>query len=79
MVAFWWRVQMLASSEKRDVSAHAAKTSRRQVCLQKREPMKLLTSQAQNIVRVVGLSSLLCAVIAAFCARSCSKQYKVMN
>lgn len=26
MVAVWMRVQMLASSEKRDVSAHAAKT-----------------------------------------------------
>lgn len=54
MVAVWMQVQMLASSEKRDVSAHAAKTIRRQVCLQKREPMKLLTSQAQDIVRVVG-------------------------
>jgi hypothetical protein len=53
---------VLASSEERDVSAHAAKATGRQVCLQKREPMDLFTSQAQDIVRVVGASPL-CAVI----------------
>ena len=55
------QVQMSASSERRHVSAHAAKATRRQVCLQKREPMNLCTSQAQDIVRVVGASPL-CAV-----------------
>ena len=52
---------VLASSEESDVSAHAAKATRRQVCLQKREPMNLFTLQAQHIVRVVGASPL-CAV-----------------
>jgi len=55
-------MQVSASSEERDGSAHAAKATRRQVCLQKREPMDLFTSQAQHIVRVVGAMSLLCAV-----------------
>jgi len=63
VVAVWMRVQMSASSEKGHVSAHAAKATRRQVCLQKREPMNLFTLQAQHIVRVVGASPL-CAVIA---------------
>jgi len=50
VVAVWMRVQMSASSEKGHVSAHAAKATRRQVCLQKREPMILFTSQAQHIL-----------------------------
>ena len=65
------QVQMSASSERRHVSAHAAKATRRQVCLQKREPMILFESQAQNIVlivRVVGASPLR-AVIATFYVR----------
>jgi hypothetical protein len=69
------RVQVLASSEIRDVSAHAAKATRRQVCLQKREPMILFTSQAQDIVRVVGASPL-CAVIAALCIRDHARSDK---
>lgn len=55
---------VLASSEESDVSAHAAKATRRQACLQKREPMILFESQAQNIVlivRVVGGESALCS------------------
>ena len=58
---------VLASSEERGVSAHAAKATRRQVCLQKREPMDLFASQAQDIVRVVGrVRSVLSSPLSAF-------------
>jgi len=70
-------MQVSASSEERDGSAHAAKATRRQVCLQKREPMDLFTSQAQHIVRVA--MSLLCAVrpvIATIGLRDCARSDK---
>ena len=66
---------VLASSEERDVSAHAAKATRRQVCLQKREPMDLFTSRVQDIVRVVVLAPL-CAVIATFYVRGHARSDK---
>jgi hypothetical protein len=75
VVAVWMRVQVLASSESRGVSAHAAKATRRQVCLQKREPMVPFTPQAQDIVRVVGASPL-CAVIATLCVRDHARSDK---
>jgi hypothetical protein len=43
--------------------------------LQKRGPMILFTSQAQDIVRVVGASPL-CAVIAALCIRDHARSDK---
>lgn len=69
------RVQVLASSEERDVSAHAAKATRRQVCLHKREPMNLFTSRVQDIVRVVVLGPL-CAVVATFYVRDQARSDK---